>query len=49
MAIIDPLFSILDFRECARLASEVFLSSLRKQFSITLLGNSSSLWQHPPG
>jgi hypothetical protein len=32
MAIIDPLFSILDCRECMCLASEVFLSSLKAAF-----------------
>jgi hypothetical protein len=39
MAIIDPLFSILDYRECMRLVSEIFLSSLQKQFFSALLGN----------
>jgi hypothetical protein len=31
MAIIDPLFSILDWRECNHLASEIFLSSLQTE------------------
>jgi hypothetical protein len=33
MAIIDPLFSILDCRECNRLASESFSAAGKQSFS----------------
>jgi len=36
MAIIDPLFSILDCCECNRLASEIFLNGLQTELSRTL-------------